>query len=47
MFMGLAMKIDMGLTLAAVTLPFVAIWIIGLAMLGVPREEFPKPDAED
>lgn len=42
MFMGLAMKIDMGLTLAAVTLPFVAIWIIGLAMLGVPPRRIPQ-----
>lgn len=40
MFMGLVLAIDMGITLALVTLPLVALWIIGIAMLGVPRSDF-------
>jgi energy-coupling factor transport system substrate-specific component len=38
--LGLAFNMAVGLTLAIVTLPLVALWIIGLAILGVPREQF-------
>ena len=45
MYMGLALNIDVGLTLTLVTLPLVALWVIGLAILGVPRENFEEAAA--
>jgi energy-coupling factor transport system substrate-specific component len=41
--LGLAFDMAIGLTLALITLPLVALWIIGLAVLGVPRERFEEP----
>jgi len=45
MWMGISLGINVGFTLAIVTLPLVLAWIIGLAMLGVPREDFAEAAA--
>ena len=38
--LGLAFDMSIGLMLAVITLPLVVLWIAGLAILGVPREQF-------
>jgi energy-coupling factor transport system substrate-specific component len=44
--LGLAFDMSIGLTLAVITLPLVVLWIAGLAILGVPREQFEETTQE-